>query len=80
MDWSDFISGLGQAGASIATAVIGPRTPQAIPGAPGAVYIPNAASGQIVQSGGALGALGIAGGGSALLILLAVVLIFALRK
>jgi hypothetical protein len=79
MDWTDFFTGIASAGSSIATAVIGPRTPQAIPGNPGAVYLPSAATGSIVSTGGVLG--GIGGSSSTLLIiLLGVVLIFALRK
>jgi hypothetical protein len=80
MDWSDFFSGLASTGTSIATAVIGPTTPYALPGSPGAVYIPPAAGGQIVQTSGALGAIGVGSSSGILIILVAVVLIFALRK
>jgi hypothetical protein len=80
MDWTDFFQGITAAGTSIASAVIGPRTPQAIPGSPGAVYIPSAASGSIVQTSGALGAFGLGSSSGLLVILLGVILIFALRK
>ena len=78
MDWTDFFQGIAGAGTSIASAVIGPRTPTAIPGSPGAIYIPPGAGGQIVPSGGLLGG----GGPSSMLIvlLIAFALIFALRK
>jgi hypothetical protein len=68
------------AGSSIATAVIGPRIPTALPGSPGAYYVPSGATGSIVQTPGALGALGIGSSSTLLIVLLAVVLIFALRK
>jgi hypothetical protein len=77
MDWTDFFTGISSAGASIATAVIGPRVPLALPGSPGSYFLPSGATGQIVNSGGLLGT----GSSSTLLILLgAVVLIFAMRR
>ena len=81
MDWTDFFTGIAQAGSSIATAVIGPRYPTAIPGAPGSYYVPPAATGSIVNTNtGLLGLGGVGGSSSLILILLAVVLIFAFRK
>jgi hypothetical protein len=78
MDWTDFFTGISSAGTSIAKAVIGANQPFAIPGAPGAVYVPQ--TGSILSTN--TGLTGLLGGGnsSLILILLAVVLIFALRK
>jgi hypothetical protein len=79
MDWTDFFTGISQAGTSIAKAVIGPTQPYAIPGAPGSVYIPQ--TGAILQTNTGISSLLGAGSNSTLiLILLAVVLVFALRK
>lgn len=79
MDWTDFFQGIATAGTNIASAVIGPRVPQQLPGAPGAYYLPPAAGGQIVQAQGGL--LGGGGSSSILTILLIVlVLVFVLRK
>jgi hypothetical protein len=81
MDWTDFFSGIATAGTSIASAVIGPRVPSAIPGNPGAIYIPPAAGGQVIQTGGILGG-GLGGGSNSILIILLIglVLVFALRN
>src|ERR1700722_10808444 len=81
MDWTDFFQGITTAGTSIATTVIGPRLPSAIPGSPGAVYIPSAASGSIISTNtGISSLLGTGSSGTLLLILLAFVLIFALKS
>jgi hypothetical protein len=79
MDWTDFFQGIATAGTNIASAVIGPRVPQPLPGSPGAYYLPPAAGGQIVQPSANL--LGAGGGSSILIILLmALVFVFVLRK
>jgi hypothetical protein len=85
MDWTDFFQGIATAGTNIASAVIGPRVPQPLPGSPGAYYLPPAAGGQIVNTGGVFGTGGgllSTGGGSSVLIILliALVFVFVLRK
>jgi hypothetical protein len=77
MDWTDFFTGITSAATSITKAVVSSNQPFSIAGAPGSVYIPS--TGAIVQTNTGLASL--AGGNSTLiLILLAVVLVFALRK
>jgi hypothetical protein len=79
MDWTDFFTGITSAATSITKAVVGANQPFAIPGAPGSVYVPQ--TGSILQTNtGLTGVLGAGSNSTLILILLAVVLIFALRR
>lgn len=79
MDWTDFFTGITSAATSITKAVVGANQPFAIAGAPGSVFIPQ--TGAIVQTNtGLSGILGSGTNSTLILILLAVVLVFALRK